>query len=206
MIRHSYGYSLPHRGVTRNSGSEFDGYSRLDDGDLNTYWKSNPYLTKAFTGEEDNLHPQWIVIRLPAKEIVTAIRIAWAEPYARSYKVQYWLGKDDAMDDPETGEWKDFPSGDRSLPEREEPRHFSFLPACRHSVRARADDASLPIRAIPMAKRTLGTASDTQSRRSTSGRRSMANSMTCFITHQVRIRHSPTAHPLIPGIDRPTST
>src|SRR3569833_3222405 len=37
LIRHSFGYSLPHRGVTRNSGSEFDGYSRLDDGDLNTY-------------------------------------------------------------------------------------------------------------------------------------------------------------------------
>ena len=28
MIRHSFGYSLPHRGVTRNSGAEFDGYSR----------------------------------------------------------------------------------------------------------------------------------------------------------------------------------
>lgn len=64
MIRHSYGYSLPHRGVTRNSGAEFDGYSRLDDGDLTTYWKSNPYLTKAFTGEEDCAHPQWIVIKL----------------------------------------------------------------------------------------------------------------------------------------------
>ncbi len=29
MIRHSYGYSLPHRGFTRNGGSEYDGYSRL---------------------------------------------------------------------------------------------------------------------------------------------------------------------------------
>src|ERR1700761_9343180 len=29
-IRHSYGYQLPHRGFTRNGGSEFDGYSRLD--------------------------------------------------------------------------------------------------------------------------------------------------------------------------------
>ena len=111
MIRHSYGYSLPHRGVTRNSGSEFDGYSRLDDGDLDTYWKSNPYLTKAFTGEADNLHPQWIVIRLQAKEIVTAIRLAWSEPYARSYRVQYWLGKDDPMDGPDAGKWRDFTSG-----------------------------------------------------------------------------------------------
>ncbi|MGB5154591.1 MAG: glycosyl hydrolase family 5, partial [Candidatus Sulfotelmatobacter sp.] len=30
MIRHSYGYSLRHRGFTRNGGSEFDGFSRLD--------------------------------------------------------------------------------------------------------------------------------------------------------------------------------
>jgi F5/8 type C domain len=111
MIRHSFGYSLPHRGVTRNSGAEFDGYSRLDDGDLNTYWKSNPYLTKAFTGEEDSAHPQWIAIKLAERQIVTAIRIAWAEPYARHYKVQYWLGSGDAIDEPTNGEWKDFPAG-----------------------------------------------------------------------------------------------
>jgi hypothetical protein len=111
MIRHSYGYSLPHRGVTRNSGAEFDGYSHLDDGDLNTYWKSNPYLTKPFTHEEDSAHPQWIAIKLAERQIVTAIRIAWAEPYARTYKVQYWLGSGDAIDEPENGEWKDFPAG-----------------------------------------------------------------------------------------------
>jgi F5/8 type C domain-containing protein len=111
MIRHSYGYSLPHRGFTRNGGSEFDGYSRLDDGDLKTYWKSNPYLTSQFTGEEDSLHPQWVVIALDKKERVNGIRIHWADPYARDFRVQYWVGDGDAMDEQDKGEWKDFPSG-----------------------------------------------------------------------------------------------
>src|SRR5438046_891074 len=76
MIRHSYGYSLPHRGFTRNNGTEFDGFSRLDDGDPNTYWKSNPYLTKQFTVEDDSLHPQWVVINLEKNEKVNALRFA----------------------------------------------------------------------------------------------------------------------------------
>lgn len=111
MIRHSYGYSLQHRGFTRNSGTEFDGYSRLDDGDLQTYWKSNPYLTKAFTGEEDAAHPQWVVIDLGAKRDVNAIRIAWEDPYARVYDVQFWTGDGDAMDEPASGKWNAFEFG-----------------------------------------------------------------------------------------------
>ena len=111
MIRHSYGYSLPHRGFTRNGGSEFDGYSRLDDGDLATYWKSNPYLSQKFTGEDDVLHPQWVVIDLDKKLDVNAIRIAWAAPYARKYQVQYWDGTANAMDDQDKGEWKNFTAG-----------------------------------------------------------------------------------------------
>ena len=67
MIRHSYGYSLRHRGFTRNGGTEFDGYSRLDDGNVESYWKSNPYLASEFTGESDSLHPQWVVIALDDK-------------------------------------------------------------------------------------------------------------------------------------------
>ncbi|MGC1964208.1 MAG: discoidin domain-containing protein [Candidatus Sulfotelmatobacter sp.] len=111
MIRHSYGYSLRHRGFTRNGGSEFDGFSRLDDGDLESYWKSNPYLSKEFTGEDDSLHPQWVVIALDKKEDINAIRIAWAEPYAQAYEVQYWVGEGDAMDDQDKGTWKPFASG-----------------------------------------------------------------------------------------------
>jgi hypothetical protein len=111
MIRHSYGYSLQHRGFTRNGGSEFDGYSRLNDGDLNSYWKSNPYLSKRFTREDDSLHPQWVVINLGKAEEVNAIRIAWAEPFARSYEVQYWVGDGDAMDEQNKGEWRTFSAG-----------------------------------------------------------------------------------------------
>jgi len=111
MIRHSYGYSLRHRGFTRNGGTEFDGYSRLNDGDLNSYWKSNPYFSKRFTGEDDLLHPQWVVINLGKPEEVNAIRIAWAEPFARAYEVQYWVGDGDAMDEQNKGEWRTFAAG-----------------------------------------------------------------------------------------------
>jgi hypothetical protein len=111
MIRHSYGYSLRHRGFTRNGGTEFDGFSRLDDGDPQSYWKSNPYLTKEFTGEDDSLHPQWVVIALDRPESINAIRIAWAEPFAQSYQVQYWVGDGDAMDDQDKGTWQTFASG-----------------------------------------------------------------------------------------------
>ncbi len=110
-IRHSYGYSLPHRGFTRNGGSEFDGYSRLDDGDANTYWKSNPYLASEFTHESDSLHPQWVVIALEKKEDINTIRINWGDPFALDFEVQYWVGDGDAMDEQDKGSWKNFPTG-----------------------------------------------------------------------------------------------
>jgi F5/8 type C domain len=92
-IRDSFGYSLPHRGCTHNGGTD-RGYSRLTDGDPNTFWKSNPYLTKAFTHEDDSLHPQWIIVDLGEYYDVNAIRIDWCEPSAREYEVQYWVGAD----------------------------------------------------------------------------------------------------------------
>jgi F5/8 type C domain len=109
-IQHSYGYALPHRGVTRNDGTDTNGYSRLTDGDAATYWKSNPYLTKAFTGDDDSLHPQWLTIDLANTLPVNAIRIDWAEPFARRYLVQYWTGED-PIRQPTKGEWITFAGG-----------------------------------------------------------------------------------------------
>jgi hypothetical protein len=110
MIRHSYGYPLPHRGVTRDDGTDTVGYSRLTDGDAGSYWKSNPYLTQGFTGESDASHPQWVFLDLASPQQVTAIRIAWAEPYAVHYEVQYWTG-DDPIKKPTLGVWQTFPGG-----------------------------------------------------------------------------------------------
>jgi hypothetical protein len=110
LVRHSYGYPLPHRGVTRDDGTDMEGYSRLTDGDEDSYWKSNPYLTKPFTGEDDALHPQWVFLDLSSKQDVTAIRIAWGEPYATKYAVQYWTGED-PIRKPAQGSWEAFPGG-----------------------------------------------------------------------------------------------
>jgi len=113
-IRHSYGYPLPHRGHTRNGGAEH-GYSRLTDGNPNTYWKSNPYLAAKFTGQPDSAHPQWVVIDLGAHESVSVIQIDWAEPFALSYEVQYWAPEkkdtesaENPMERPISGVWTAF--------------------------------------------------------------------------------------------------
>ncbi|HET6266603.1 MAG TPA: discoidin domain-containing protein [Acidobacteriota bacterium] len=109
-IRHSFGYSLPHRGMTRTDWSE-DQYARMTDGDEATCWKSNPYLSKNFTGEDDALLPQWIVVNFDIPQMISAIRIAWGNPYATRYAVQYWTGKD-PFDEPKSGKWVSFASGD----------------------------------------------------------------------------------------------
>ena len=109
-IRYSYGYSLPHRGFTRNDGTGNAGFSRLTDGDVNTCWKSNPYLAQRFTGENDSLHPQWIVIDLSQLQLIDSIRIVWAQPYATHYLVQYWTG-DDPIKAQTRGVWQTFSHG-----------------------------------------------------------------------------------------------
>jgi len=109
-LRYSYGYALPRRGTTRNDGTDNVGFSRLTDGDVNTFWKSNPYLTQRFTGESDAQHPQWVVLDLAQVQPVDSIRIAWGEPYAQRFVVQYWTG-DDPIKAVTRGVWQTFANG-----------------------------------------------------------------------------------------------
>jgi hypothetical protein len=103
-IDDSYEYALPHSGFTTDQGDSA-AYSRLDDGDAKTYWKSNPYLSSRFTHESDTLHPQWVVVDLGSSRAVNDVRIAWGNPYATAYSFSYWTG-DDPMGDAGHGTWK----------------------------------------------------------------------------------------------------
>lgn len=100
----SYGYRLPRRGNTNDEANN-DGYSRIDDGDAATFWKSNPYLDSRYTGLPGD-HPAWVVVELPRQAPIDAIRIRWALPYARRFRVQYWVGADEY-----DGHWHDFARG-----------------------------------------------------------------------------------------------
>ncbi len=105
-IHYGYSYSLPHRDfMTSGDRPLVAGFQ--------SYWKSNPYLTRRFTGESDALHPQWVVIDMGMARAVNAIHIQWVNPWALVYVVQYWIGDNNAMDwdmGP-NGVWKAFPSG-----------------------------------------------------------------------------------------------
>ncbi len=101
----AWGYRLPRRGDSIDQANN-DGYSRLDDGDPRTFWKSNPYLDPLYARWHGG--DQWIVADLGDDKPVSAVRIDWALPYATRYQVQYWQGEDET--DPH-GRWISFPYG-----------------------------------------------------------------------------------------------
>ena len=104
-IRYILAYALPHRGFSTSGDRPIEGPHL-------TYWKSNPYLTSKFTGESDALHPQWVVEDLQSPRPVSAVHILWALPYATTYQIEYWIGKDALdFDHGPDGEWKPFPRG-----------------------------------------------------------------------------------------------
>lgn len=141
-IRHSYGYPLPRRGITRDDGTDVIGFSRLTDGDLNSFWKSNPYLSHLFTGKDDATLPQWVMLDLSVPQPLDAIRIAWGQPYATHYVVQYWVGTD-PVHKPGEGEWKIFPHGAVSAGlGGEETLRLADLPVTAQFIRIQMSQSS----------------------------------------------------------------
>lgn len=111
-INISNGYFLPRRGNTVDQANN-KGYSRLDDGNHNTFWKSNPYLDENYTHEPNTEHPQWAVVDLGKLMDVNAVRINWGNPYASSIKVEYALDIGSDYFEPfQPGLWHSFSSGD----------------------------------------------------------------------------------------------
>src|ERR1044071_7636603 len=111
-INLSYGYRLPRRGNTIDQAND-DGYSRIADGDQESFWKSNPYLDSHFTGEPGDAHPKWVVIDLGATKPINCIRIHWGTPYAQQYRVEYWNGEDPMhLHTDRKDQWRAFPNGE----------------------------------------------------------------------------------------------
>ena len=103
--RYILAYGLPHRGFS-TSGDRPISTPNL------SYWKSNPYLTSKFTHESDTLHPQWVVVDLRTPQPISAVQIAWKDPFAVIYQVEYFDGKNALdFDRGPMGNWKVFPSG-----------------------------------------------------------------------------------------------
>jgi len=142
-IELSYGYRLPRRGNTIDQAND-DGYSRIDDGDTGTFWKSNPYLDEHFTGEKNSLHPQWVMIDLGESKPINAIGIAWADPFAKKLSVQYgdFVGPEDLSQRLPT-DWHEFPAGKiQNTFASRQPIKLSVQPLQVRYVRLRLDESS----------------------------------------------------------------
>ena len=132
----AHGYHLPRRGNTIDQADN-TGYSRLDDGDTATFWKSDPYLDRRFTGTADSLLPQWVIVDLGEPRPVSAIRIHWGEPHAAAYRVQYWSGVNvHDIDENPPGRWVTFAGGvERDGRGGVELRRLADAPASARFVR-----------------------------------------------------------------------
>jgi hypothetical protein len=110
-IEMSFGYRLPRRGRTIDDANN-DGYSRIDDGDTTSFWKTNPYLDPTYTHDAEAEHPQWFTIDLGYVAPIHDIKLMWGAPYPRRYNVEYWEGdQTQLIDDNPKGKWHRFDNG-----------------------------------------------------------------------------------------------
>jgi hypothetical protein len=154
LINVSYGYRLPRRGNTIDQAND-EGYSRIADGDKDSFWKSNPYLDSHFTGKSNDAHPQWVIIDLGARKPINAIRIHWAAPYAMQNKIEYWPGDDPMHLQPDDDdEWQLFAhgnienarGGDELIRLSERPRSVQFVRMLMSNSSHTSAQASVDIR------------------------------------------------------------
>ncbi|HZV74030.1 MAG TPA: discoidin domain-containing protein, partial [Conexibacter sp.] len=131
----TYGYRLPRRGNTFDQANN-DGYSRLDDGDARTFWKSDPYLDPLRTHEPGARHPQWIVVDLGRHpQAVDALELDWGAPYARRFRADYLATTDPTYQTDLAGDvWHPFP-------------HAAFAGRPGRQL-VRLADAPLPVRFV----------------------------------------------------------
>jgi hypothetical protein len=163
----SYGYRLPRRGNTIDQAAN-NGYSRIDDGDIDSFWKSNPYLDSHYTGEDNQLHPQWIVIEFPQPVPINAVRILWGEPFAKHFRIQYADFSDRSvigLNPP--GTWRDFPNSEftgrrEDIDSPIRPRndrsllHLSQKPIQTGLLRIVMTDSAMSFEGAPDLRDTLG--------------------------------------------------
>ena len=108
LIQDSYQYALPHRGFTTDQGDSASTRGSTT-ATSRTYWKSNPYLTSAFTHESDALHPAMVVVDLGADAACRSP--ANGGRNLRDALLDRRTGSGpDPINDPGNGIWKAFPA------------------------------------------------------------------------------------------------
>ena len=127
----SFGYRLPRRGNSRDEADD-DDFSRIDDGDIKTFWKSNPYLDPNLDGI--GVERQWVIVDLGRERRVDTAHINWVEPYAVRFRLQRWVGSDRY-----DGNWRDLTP---SLPGHGGAQAIAFDPATTRFVRILLEHSS----------------------------------------------------------------
>ena len=95
----SFGYRVPRRGNSRDEADD-DGFSRIDDGDATSFWKSNPYLDPKLDGT--GVERQWVIVDFGRQRRIDTLTINWANPFASQFRLQRWVGLDKY-----DGKWRD---------------------------------------------------------------------------------------------------
>ena len=204
-ILHSWAYPLPHRGATMGDGN---GWSRLTDGDPKSYWKSNPYLTKAYH-RRGRLAASAVGHDRPGRQGGRQCHPdRLGRPYAKRYYVQFWTGEQEPFyDGINKGAWQTFPMGTHRRRQRRDSHAEADELDHPRAIPPHLDDGILQHLRYPRRRRTSATAWDTRSTNSMSGLcRRMASSLMSSSICRAGSRPSPGRLRWTHGTPHPTWT